>query len=619
MLEAWRHRPLQGRLRICIIEPMEFGAGATYCTSQPDFLRLNTIMSQVTAYPDETVVSALPGPRGPTLYEWYRTPENGVDSAAYPSRRATGRYLAAVFQEMIDGAPSGVTIECHRTAAIDMQPTGDDEWGIHLGDGRELRCDAVVLAVGGAGSAQVDSATLAIEFGIPEACADERIIARPYPIERTLARLKPRETVGILGLGLTALDIIRACTFGRGGKFLREEGKLRYVPCGDEPHIVAWSRSGLPLMARAANQKPIDLKVQAKFLTEEAVDKLRDGRQRNCGSPKLDFVQDLLPLLVLEMASAFDVALKSPPEEVASGRSRSCENAHQCEWQKFRWQDLVHPLTSDACRSEDGFRSFFLDYLRSDIAEALQGNLRSPVKSACDVIRDLRDKLRYAVEFGGLSPQSHRLFDAEFVPLHNRLAVGPPVEASEELLALVEAGIVDPFCGPEPRLCWDFRSGRLGLRPAAFQGPNRDLSIMVNARLAPTDVTATASPLVRKLLAGGHIVPYMNALNGTAYRPGGIAVTDSYRVINKHARVHRNLFAIGAITEGCTWYSQVLARPYVNSRSMRDAACVALSLWDYFAGRATLRSDSANSAVRNIKGKKQARKQNRRPSTPAPL
>jgi hypothetical protein len=71
-------------------------------------------------------------------------------------------------------------------------------------------------------------------------------------------------------------------------------------------------------------------------------------------------------------------------------------------------------------------------------------------------------------------------------------------------------------------------------------------------------------------------------------------------VLDRHSRAHANLFAVGALTEGCTWYSQVLARPYVNSRSMRDAASVALSLWEYFAVRATQRADSSKclSAIR---------------------
>jgi hypothetical protein len=291
------------------------------------------------------------------------------------------------------------------------------------------------------------------------------------------------------------------------------------------------------------------------------------------------------------MAHAYETAAGNG--QAGPARDYSAENVTG-----FQWAQLTCPVPGGALRSENKFKSFFLDYLRCDIAEALRGNMTSPVKSACDMIRDLRDRIRYAVEFGGLTPDSHRMFVTGFTALHNRLAVGPPVEAVEELLALVEAGVVDPCCGPQPHLQWDSHRGRLNLRPSAFLGASRELSVVVNARIPLTDVATTPCPLVRNLLDGGHIVPYENALNGTVYRPGGIAVTKSYQVINKHSRPHNNLFAIGAITDGCTWYSQVLARPYVNSRSMRDAASIAQSIWEHFAARDRVRVHSAEAAVR---------------------
>jgi len=575
-----------------MVEPVQFGAGAIYRTSQPGYLRLNTIASQVTAYPDDSVVSSLPLLNGPTFYEWSRTSDNGLTVESYPSRPDTGRYFAAVFRELLQRIPPTVTIECHGTAATRMEHRRRDEWTVHLSSGHEIRCDAVVLAKGCVASA-TNPASLADEFGLPQSVAEERMIGRPFPIEGTLRRLEPRKTIGIIGLGLTALDLIRGCTFGRGGKFLREKRRLRYLPSGDEPHIVAWSRCGLPLMARGTNQKPFDEKVQGRFLTDDVLDRLRSEKLRTCGTAKLDFGHDVLPLLVQEMAHAYETAAILQDGQAGQAADRSAENLPA-----FRWAQLTCPVPSSALCTENKFKSFFLDYLRWDIAEARRGNMTSPVKAACDMIRDLRDRIRYAVEFGGLTPDSQRTFVSGFTALHNRLAVGPPVEAVEELLALVEAGVVDPYCGPQPRLQWDSQSGQLNLCPFAFSAASRELSVVVNARTPPTDVTTTPCPLVRNLLDGGHIVPYENGVGETVFRPGGIAVTKSYQVINRHGRAHNNLFAVGAITEGCTWYSQVLARPYVNSRSMRDAACIAQSISDYFVTRDKVRVQSAEAALR---------------------
>ncbi len=591
MLAAWESRTLLARLRIHVIEPVQFGAGVIYCTSQPGYLRLNTIASQVTAYPDDSVVSSLPLLKGPTLYEWSRTPDHGWTADSYPSRPDTGRYFATAFRELLQRIPPTVTVECHCTAATHMEQRHRDEWTIHLSNGHEFSCDAVVLAKGCVASA-TSPASLAVEFGLPQSVVEEQMIGRPFPIEGTLRRLEPGKTIGIIGLGLTALDIIRGCTVGRGGKFLRDQGRYRYLPCGDEPHIVAWSRCGLPLMARGINQKPFDEKVQGRFLTDDVLDRLRSEKLRTCGTAKLDFGHDVLPLLVQEMAHAYETAAVLQNGQGGHSPDRSADKP------AFQWAHLTCPVPSSALHTEDTFRSFFLDHLRWDIAEARRGNLTSPVKAACDMIRDLRDQVRYAVEFGGLTPDSHKTFVTGFTALHNRLAVGPPVEAVEELLALVEAGVVDPYCGPQPHLQWDSHADRLILQPSSFSAASRELSLVVNARIPPTDVTTTPCPLVRNLLDGGHIIPYENSLGETIFRPGGIAVTKSYQVINKHGRAHGNLFAIGAITEGCTWYSQVLARPYVNSRSMRDAACIAQSISDYFTTRDKVRVQSAEATLR---------------------
>ena len=397
VIAAWGARPLRARLRIHVIEPIQFGAGVIYCTSQPGYLRLNTIASQVTAYPDDTVASSLPLLKGPTLYEWYRTPDKGLTADSYLSRPETGRYFAAVFRELLQRIPpASITIECHCTVVTRMEQRHGDEWTVHLSNGHELPCDAVVLAKGCVASA-THPASLAEEFGLPQSVAEERMIGRPFPIEGTLRRLEPGKTIGIIGLGLTALDIIRGCTFGRGGKFLREQGRVRYLPSGDEPHIVAWSRCGLPLMARGVNQKPFDEKVQGRFLTDDVLDRLRSEKIRTSGTDNLDFGHDVLPLLVQEMTHAYETAAVLQNGQAGHGPDRSAENLPA-----FPWAQLTCPVLSSALRSENEFKSFFLDYLRWDIAEAHRGNMTSPIKAACDMIRDLRDRIRYAVEFGGL-------------------------------------------------------------------------------------------------------------------------------------------------------------------------------------------------------------------------
>jgi methylaspartate mutase epsilon subunit len=65
---------------------------------------------------------------------------------------------------------------------------------------------------------------------------------------------------------------------------------------------------------------------------------------------------------------------------------------------------------------------------------------------ALETLRALRDTLRMAIEFRGLTLSSHLDFVANLQSRFARLVAGPPVFRSHQLLALVDAGILKlPF------------------------------------------------------------------------------------------------------------------------------------------------------------------------------
>ncbi|SQH71828.1 Uncharacterised protein [Helicobacter mustelae] len=56
---------------------------------------------------------------------------------------------------------------------------------------------------------------------------------------------------------------------------------------------------------------------------------------------------------------------------------------------------------------------------------------------------DVRDILRLCVDFGRIEEKSYQFFMDFFVPLNNRLCVGPPLVRIQELLALIQANVVN--------------------------------------------------------------------------------------------------------------------------------------------------------------------------------
>lgn len=75
-----------------------------------------------------------------------------------------------------------------------------------------------------------------------------------YPLNNAIQGITSKDIVAIKGLGLSAIDIITLLTSERGGRFEEKDDELIYIPSQKEPKILAFSRSNIPLMARAITQ-----------------------------------------------------------------------------------------------------------------------------------------------------------------------------------------------------------------------------------------------------------------------------------------------------------------------------------------------------------------------------
>jgi hypothetical protein len=239
---------------------------------------------------------------------------------------------------------------------------------------------------------------------------------------------------------------------------------------------------------------------------------------------------------------------------------------------------IMSPLPDDALASQAKFDAFVISYVAEDLAWARGGNMSSPWKAATDVLRDVRDNLRYAIDFGGLTELSHKQVMDDFCPIMNRVAVGPPMERNAELLALLDAGIMTFGPGPEPKLGFDESSGKMTLSSARLSEPARvTFDVLVKAKLDAFIPSETESPLYRNMLSRGVVRPFMNG----SYHPGGIDITRQNAIISANGQAHGNIWALGVPAEGPNFYTFVLPRPFVNSRFVADAGrCVLRILAD---------------------------------------
>ncbi|MFJ4715555.1 FAD/NAD(P)-binding protein [Streptomyces sp. NPDC088785] len=549
-------------LEVHLIDPGDGGQGA-HPARQPAHLLTNTVASQVSMYAEGA---------GPSFTEWaaeagYRAFDaayhpTGDDSGepvgehAYLPRRLLGAYLSSVFDRTLGSLPDTVRVVQHRDRAVDVVPDGERHT-VRLARGFTLTVDYLFLTTGHCERVPTPEDLAHGEFARAHADRNPHLayFSTPYPVD-LLQRIAPGSTVAVQGFGLTAHDVLSELTAGRGGTFHGAGAATEYRPSGREPRILLFSRQCLPFSARGVNQKGVTGGHRARFFTPEAVRALRAARPDG----KLDFVAEVLPLLVREMAYAYRTTQLARPVPHEGFEPSPRERRIVAE--------LLDPLGAREFDGQDDFREFFTAYLDDDLAHAELGNLTSPVKAATDVVRDTRAALREAVEFGGLTPASHRVFNATYVPVMNRIAFGPPRHRNHQLIALMRAGVVDLAGGPGSTLGTDAQRARFTVRTDYRGGTaTRYADALVIARLDAFHPERDRSPLTSRLLERGLVRPYRNG----DFAPGGLDIDEAGRPLTAAGPPLRGAWALGYLVEGPRFYTHALPRHGLASQFTRDA------------------------------------------------
>lgn len=564
--------PTGVRLTVHVIDPAPPGPGRVWRTAQSPELLMNTVACQVTLFTDDSVDCSGPIRPGPSLYEWA---DGELDPDDYPTRAQYGRYLEWAFGKAVREAPDAVRVEAHRARAVRLADGGGGRQTLELDDGRVLSgLSAVVLAQGhlpvAADTAQRRLATDAARHGL-------RHIPPANPADVDLSPLAPGEPVLLRGLGLNFFDHLALLTTGRGGRFARAaDGSLRYTPSGREPRLYAGSRRGVPYQARGDNAKGTCGRHLPLVLTPEVI---AGFRKRADSGEAPDFLAEVWPLVAKEVETVhyetlvrraefrdrFLATAHGSPEE-----ARVLEEFGIRDAERWSWERISTPYAGRSFTGPDDWRGWLLGHLREDAAQAALGNVAGPLKAALDVLRDLRNEIRLIVDHGGLTGASRRdHLDRWYTPLNAFLSIGPPRRRTEELAALMAAGVVEVL---GPRLEIQAEDGAWVGRSPDVPGSAVRATTLVEARLPEPDLRHTADGLLGRLLESGGCRPH--TVDG--YETGGLDVTGRpYRLIDRQGRVHARRFAFGVPTEGVHWVTAAGARPGVDSVTLADADAVA--------------------------------------------
>ena len=577
---AWRVRT---PVRVHLVEPSQLGGGV-YAAEQPDFLVLNNACGQLSLYaaPDG---DALP-PYYVGLHQWavgcgYRwvgyecrigAGGDPILPTDYLPRRLMGEYLAWFYDRLVTEAPPNLEIVRHYAAAVDISPALRGREAVLLDNGVTLSVDHVVLTSGH---------TWNHELG---ADGDVRYL-QAYPIESLDQSVPAGSSLAVAGMGLVGYDVLSALTIGRGGTY-QDRGdradRLRYVPSGREPVITLYSRSGAPYCAKSATGVDPYGQYQPVVCTPEEFAALTNpGGSR--ARRHVDFRAELLPLIFAEMQARYYI--QSALLDGGDAESTEVRKVLRQGWLDGHYEKIVDALelrygrfdpaahlfagSDQQYTSSADYQGHVYDMIEDDLTEALRPG-GSPVKAAQEVLRILRDQLRSVIEFGGLSLDSYVEFRSNIRGRINRLEAGVPPMRSQQLLALLDAGVARIPLGPSPEVAACPDGVRLS-STALDESATVTVDGVVRGYLDMPLLARSGSPLLNRLYANGRLTQ----LSYGDTPVGSVAINEEFHPYDTEGRLQSNISVLGVLTEGVRYFTHYLPSPRSRLRAVYDAqACV---------------------------------------------
>lgn len=506
---------------LAVVDPLEVGAGATWLTSQPAAYLNNTQARATTIHPDASTRMSGPPAPGPDLVQWAAEvaaagehpfadwvvqEARGLEPGDFPTRRLQGVY----FRDQLAGAAATGRVRVTEVlgTVVDLQredPDGDTT--VVLAGGDRLAAPTVVLAQGMVQARRSPEVAGLVDFAARHGL---RYVEPGMPAERDFTGLPAGQTVLVRGLGANFFDVVGQLVAEWGGRFEPvagdPHGRLRYLSSGAEPRLVVGSRRGLPYRG-----KPDGGTAVRPFEPRWATREWFAGLAPRGG---LDFSLEVWPTIARELARVYLEALQGYAVHAVRGgwleRLDAAEDLADVEAvladtvldPRWAWQ-------VDHLRRPTGGRTVGVAQWQALVGRLVDDELgsmtepaahpRAAVNGAMGALRGRVGKAGASGAFSGASlvRDVYGWFDGDGL----FLASGPPSHRVREVLALVEAGVVD-LLGPGFTVAVD-PDARAFRAWSPVTGRSAQGRVLLETRMSKGKVPDTDDPLLRSLLDSG--------------------------------------------------------------------------------------------------------------------
>lgn len=502
-----------------------FGCGPNYNIHQPEYLLINYCLGNINAWhpsygkTDEHL----------DLLNWikrHNTTGYTVKPTDFASRALVGSYLQAVTEQILSSCPANVKVYLVVGEVKEIAYLG--QFSITL-DNRECayHTDNLILTTGHCYS---NRSLVKNDLNkIPD-----NYVPDVYPVSK-LEKVEERSKVGLLGMGLTFIDVALELTEGRGGRF---DEKGVYHPSGREPILYPFSRNNFPILARG----PVfgSNKRRLHFFNERWLAEMKAIRNRR----PIDFITEILPYIEKEVQFAYySTLLETRDEPTIDVHIRRLPQEDVFNLTKLLFP--VHP-------GKDSQQAVMIACISNNIREAEQGELRSPVMAAASVWREISPIIGALYENKGFTGLSQKSLDEEFLGAFCRTSFGPPAENMKKIRSLSEAGIIRFKFGSQVHVAYDEANRRFDLESKEV---TEHVDYLIDARIARPSILSDNAPLYVKLREKGLIEPFENQ----GYQPGCVRMDLSGQCKTSNS-TDLPLFFYGTNTEGFLLDNDSLSR-----------------------------------------------------------
>lgn len=633
LLAAQHDRPEQQHLRrpitIELIDKYEVGAGAIWQTQQTRTLCKNTLAGAVTLFAEPGATVTQPVFPGPTIWEWiqlsrgdhpvnvtkhtaelYRAfPTDPQVRAAFadefaattidthPSRALYGAYLQWCLRVAEARLPDNVTVR-HRVAEVVgitevSAPSGRNHDMVRCDDGSMLAADATVLATG-----WTQPALTASEADLADIVADTGLtwVRHGNPVEQRVEELPAGQPVLVRGLGMGFFDLMALVTINRGGAFIADEharSGLRYQPSGAEPHLLVSSGRGYPYLPKSKyGSLPPAPKL---WRTRPALAALPD----NAAQGTIDFADTVWPALARDAHEAYyrtladtrpEAIVGSVDELIAAldsapiGHFDEGLTAAAAAWVPNAADRLSLAHEADRVGRTQlppaEFTEFIAEQVTADLAAA-DAARTSPVKNGLWELAASRQAVALKTAGGRTTPGSRGLV-ADYFALARQAGSGPPAFRTQQLLALVDAGIVS-FVGGRPTV----RIDRDGDGAASFvmtsdatEGHEFRATALADAWMYSPDIRRPGTQLGQQLVGAGRVRPFQVPAAGGSWADTGSPEIDrgTRRVVRVDGSIDPRLHVIGIPTYAQEPDTTISPAPGTDATLLQETDATATSL-----------------------------------------